>query len=156
MGFAWRRRPVRLLVAATAIGAGLGTYFAINSGGPGSIHVRGTLRLGPLAAVDMVHPFGAAEDGDVCVSGDGYDDITAGAPVTIGAPSGPALAVGPLSGGAETDVGDSADAATGFCAFTFDVVVPAGQDMYTVTIGHRGTQTFTPEQIAQGISLTLG
>jgi len=152
----WRRRRVQLLAAAVAAGVGIGTYFAVGSSGPGTIDVHGTLRLGPLSAVDEVHSFGTAEDGDVCVSGSGYDDITAGAAVTVGGPTGQTLAVAPLSGGAEDGVADVGGAAMGFCVFSFDATVSAGQSAYTVTIGHRGTQTFTPAQVGEGIQLKLG
>jgi len=152
----WRRRRVQLLAAAVAAVVGTGTYFAVGGSGPGTIDVHGTLRLGPLSAVDEVHSFGTAENGDVCISGDGYDDITAGAAVTIGGSAGQTLAVAPLSGGAEDGVADVGGAAMGFCVFSFDATVPDGQSAYTVTIGHRGTQTFTPAQAAEGIQLKLG
>lgn len=152
----WRRRPVQLLAAAAAVAIGVSTYVATSSSATAQIHVRGTLRLGPTAAADMIHPVGAVENGDVCQSGAGYDDITAGAAVTVGGSNGQPLAVGPLSGGAEAGVDDSAGMALGFCVFSFDVGVPDGQSAYTVTISHRGTQTFTPEQVAAGIALTLG
>lgn len=152
----WRRRRVQLLAAAVAVAVGAGTYVAIGSSGPGTIDVHGTLRLGPLSAVDEVHSFGAAENGDVCVSGSGYDDITAGAAVTVGGSNGQTLGVGPLSGGAESGVDTVGGALMGFCVFTFDVTVPAGQSVYTVTIGHRGTQTLTAVEVTGGIALTLG
>lgn len=150
----WRRRPVQLLAAAAAVAIGLGAYFAASSG-PAQIHVRGTLQLGPLSAVDSTN-FDHAANGDGCTAGQGYSDITAGATVVVGGSTGQSLGVGALNAGVERNVDSSLGLALGDCVFSFDVAVPGGQTAYTVTISHRGTQTFTPQQVAAGIQLTLG
>jgi hypothetical protein len=150
----WRRRPVQLLAAAIVVATGVGTYFAVSSG-PAQIHVRGTLTLGILAAT----PSGTgatATNGESCTADQGYDDITAGATVAIGGANGQTLAVGPLSAGVLRNVDDSLGSPEGDCVFSFDVAVAGGQSAYTVTISHRGSQTFTPQQVADGIALTLG
>lgn len=134
----WRRRPVQLLAAAAAVAIGLGVYFAVGSG-PGQVHVRGTLTL-------AAGGFLPANNG--CQGDGGYSDITPGTAVMVGGSTGQTLGVGALSTGQED--------ANSNCVFTFDVAVPAGQSVYTVTISHRGTQTLTADQVANGIALTLG
>jgi len=134
------------------IAAGVGIYFAVGSG-PAQVHVHGTLQLGALSAVDNT---GTAANGDSCTAGQGYSDISAGTTVVVGGGNGQTLAVGALSAGVETNVDNSLGTPLGDCVFSFDVAVPGGQSAYTVTISHRGTQTFTPAQVAAGIQLTLG
>jgi len=147
-----RRRPVQLGAAVVVVAAGVGIYFAASSG-PAQVHVRGTLSLGALAATPTG---GTATNGGPCQANQGYDDITAGATVAVGGSNGQTLAVGALSSGVEANVDTSLGFAAGNCVFSFDVAVPGGQSAYTVTISHRGTQTFTPAQVAAGIQLTLG
>lgn len=132
------RRPVQLLAAVAAVAVGAGVYLAVG-GSPSQVHVHGTLSL--AAGGFLPEANGCAGDG-------GYSDITPGTAVTVGGSTGQTLGIGALSAGQE-----NADAA---CVFTFDVAVPAGQSVYTVTISHRGTQTLTAEQVANGIDLTLG
>jgi len=150
----WRRRPVQLAAAAVLVAAGVGAYVAASSG-PAQVHVHGTLQLGPLGSVDTTSTSGAV-NGDACESGSGYSDISAGTTVAVGGGNGQTLAVGALSAGVEANVDNSLGSPLGDCVFSFDVAVPGGQSAYTVTISHRGTQTYTPAQVAQGISLTLG
>lgn len=146
----WRRRPAQIAAVLIAAGAALAIGLTAAAGSsPAAVHVRGTLNLGLTAAVDMnntdpLHPVA----GDACESAGGYSDITPGAAVTVGGPSGQTLGVGSLAAGVET--------AGGYCAFSFDVPVPGGQSLYTVTISHRGTQTFTPVQAEGPVALTLG
>lgn len=148
----WRRKPVQIAGIVAIFAAAAGGWIA-SSGGTAQIHVRGTLSIGPLGSVDST---GTAANGDQCETGQGYSDISAGTAVTIGGGTGQTLAVGALSAGVESDVDTSAGMPLGTCVFSFDVVVPGGQNAYTVTISHRGTQTFTPQQVAAGIRLTLG
>lgn len=151
----WRRRPAQIAAVAVLAMAGAGIGFAVSDSGPGQISVHGTLQLSPLAAVDSTD-FEHAANGDACEAGQGYSDITSGATVVVGGSTGQTLGIGALSAGVETNVDSSLGLAMGFCVFSFDVPVPAGQSAYTVTISHRGTQTFTPAQVAAGIELTLG
>lgn len=157
---AWWRTPVPLAGAAVAVVAvGVGAYFAGHetapsastaadaaSAGGASIHVRGTLSLPALGFIDTSNS-GQGADGDTCQATSGYDDITGGAAVTVGGQTGQTLGVGALSSGG---------IANGACVFSFDVSVPSGQSVYTVTISHRGTQTFTADQVQQPIALSLG
>jgi hypothetical protein len=170
----WQRRPVQLLtagaaVAAVAIGAwlvGRGSSApvaaAASSPSPSlsQIGVNGTLTI-PFLGTDLFAPnakdtaVDASTDpriGDPCIALGGYSDISQGIAVTVGGQTGQTLGVGSLQAGeVKGDPGKPAS-----CQFYFSVYVPAGQSVYTVTISHRGTQTFTPDQVAQGIALTLG
>lgn len=134
----WRRRPIQLLAAAVAVATCIGAYFALSSG-TGQVHVHGTLTLAAA---------GTAPDANGCQGGDGYSDITPGTAVTVGGAQGQTLGIGALSAG---QVGEGSS-----CVFSFDVAVPSGQSVYTVTISHRGTQTVSTDELANGIALTLG
>lgn len=145
----WRKRRAQVVAAVALVGAAVvvATYLGFSS--DSQIHVRGSLNLGLLAAVDPSNQnITSPVAGDTCEAAGGYDDISPGATVTVGGSTGQTLGVGALSAGHET--------AGGYCQFTFDVQVPAGQSAYTVTVSHRGTQTFTPAQVEAGIVLTLG
>jgi hypothetical protein len=133
----WTRRPLQAVGAVAVVGLGAGIWFATRPAA--SVHVHGSLTLGPGTSVST---------GDGCEGTGGYNDITAGVAVTVGGANGQTLRIGALGPGVPR-YGD-------FCDFTFDVAVPAGQSLYTVTISHRGTQTVTPDQLSAGIQLTLG
>lgn len=129
------RMKIGVVAALAALGAGI---WYINRPAP-RVDVFGTLRLAAP---------GYLPDGNgACEGTGGYDDITAGTAVTVGGASGQTLGIGSLGSGVDQ----------GFaCVFPFDVAVPGGQSIYTVTISHRGTQTLTPAEVAAGITLTLG
>lgn len=123
------------------------------SAAPASVSVHGEISLGLFDAVDQTT--GSAlqlHDGDPCTPTAGFSDISEGTAVNIGGSTGQTLAVGALGAG----VLRGNDKGVLVCQFGFQVLAPGGQSLYTVTVSHRGTQTFTPDQIAQGISLTLG
>lgn len=153
----WRRRPAQIIGAAVVIAA-IGAYFAFRANSTPQITVTGVIGV-PMddlttVTVNALDSTGAASPiaGDACTTVSGYTDIAQGTAVTIGGANGSALAVGAL--GAGTVVGSQELAQA--CSFPFSVTVPGGQSEYTVTISHRGTQVFTPQQVAQGIVLTLG
>lgn len=81
----------------------------------------------------------------------GYTDISAGTAVTIGDQTGQTIGIGALGPGKLTG-----DGAQRICQFAFNVTVPAGKTTYTVTISHRGTQSYTPAQVEQVLDVTLG
>lgn len=133
----WRKRPYQIGAAAAVLAAGVGIYFATQS--DSQVHVHGTLAI---AAGD----FTPGANG--CQGDSGFSDITPGTAVTVGGSTGQTLGIGALSVGQEDSGGN--------CVFSFDVAVPAGQSVYTVTISHRGTQTVSQDELANGIALTLG
>jgi len=159
----WWRRPavaasaaaVVLAGAGVAVGMSLGSHDSGASGPPpassgdtsSQVHVWGSIAITGFNFVDTEQPTNSLT-GDTCATTSGYDDITQGAAVIIGGPTGQigvgALGVGSISNGRSA------------CSFSFDVAVPAGLSAYTVTISHRGTQTFTADQLQGGIRLTLG
>lgn len=168
----WRQPGPAILLGAVIIAAGIGTGIALSgsSGGnasaaaaspspsPSPIDLHGTLTI-PFASTDLLSPNakdteanGEIHIGDTCVTLGGYTDISEGTAVTVGGDKGQTLAIGSLRQGSVT--GQAGQAAS--CEFGFDVQVPAGLSLYTVTISHRGMQTFTPDQVAAGIQLTLG
>jgi hypothetical protein len=168
----WRQPGPAILAGAVIIAAGVGIGIALTGGsgstpaaaasttGPPSINMHGSLTI-PFITTDLFNPNAhdttvsateAPRIGDPCEALGGYSDISTGVAVTIGGSSGQTLAVGAL--GAGSVAGQPGQSAS--CEFTFNVDVPGGQSLYTVTISHRGTQTFTPDQVAAGISLTLG
>lgn len=171
VGAPWWRQPGPAIIAgAVVIAVGVGTGIALAGSGSGSlasappspspstIEVAGTitipfgLTLDPTARDTSVAPGENPHPYDVCVAEGGYTDISAGTAVTIGGPAGQTLGIGSLGPGRVT----SNDANNAECQFGFSVPVAGGQSLYTVTISHRGTQTFTPDQVAQGVQLTLG
>ena len=78
----------------------------------------------------------------------GYDDITAGAQVTVTNEAGTVLAVGTLQNGTGTGTG---------CKFPFTVTVPPGHQFYGFEISHRGVIRYSEEQLrTTGAHLSLG
>lgn len=169
----WRQPGPAILLGAVIIAAGVGTGIALAGSGGGSavaaaspspsasdIDLHGTLTI-PFLGTDLLSPNARDTEangtndvhaGDTCVMVGGYTDISQGAAVTVGGDKGQTLAIGSLAAG--TVSGAAGQPAS--CEFGFDVQVPGGLSLYTVTISHRGTQTFTPDQVAQGIELSLG
>jgi len=139
-----RRGVAPGIVAAIAIiglGIGFGAGYAAHGSGTASkktVTVHGSLTLTQGAYKEG--------DGTDCTAGDGFSDISPGTAVTVGDDAGATLAVGQLQAGQITGGG---------CAFGFDVKVPAGRTSYTVTVSHRGTQVFSPDQIGEA-DMTLG
>ena len=146
----WQRRGAQLGAGAVVLaGAGVGVGLALGShdsnATPSQVHVWGSLTIAGFNFTDTENPTNSF-DGDTCTTTGGYDDISAGAAVVIGGPTGQ-IGVGALGAGTISN---------GTCSFDFDVPVPSGLSVYTVTISHRGTQSFTPDQLAGGVRLSLG
>jgi hypothetical protein len=149
----WYRRRNPLIVAAAAVvAAGIGIGLAL-SNGPSTIQITGVLALGPFDAIDTTST--TVANGDACESSGGYTDITAGTAVVVGNGTGQTIGTGGLQAGIEANVDDTLGTPAGNCVFQFAVTVPAGESAYTVTISHRGTTTLTPDQVKNGILLTL-
>lgn len=128
-------------IAVVCLGAGFGAGYVAHGSATTSgktVTVHGTLTLTQGAYRNG--------DGTSCTAGDGFSDISPGTAVTVGDDTGATLAVGQLQAGQNNGSG---------CAFAFDVKVPAGRTSYTVTVSHRGTQVFSPDQIGEA-DMTLG
>lgn len=104
------------------------------------------------------------EDGGTCIADDGYDDINEGAQVTVKNEAGEVLGVGALSSGVQTgsegfSYQDFLREYTGaICSFSFSFEVPGGASFYSLSVGNdnRGEITYTAEELAEGVFLTLG
>jgi len=124
------------LALAAGFGAGWASHTSSGGSSSASTAVHGTLTL-PDGGYTSV--------GTTCAGSGGYQDISAGVAVTIGDQTGKTLAVTSLQAGTFGGGG---------CQFAFSAKV-ATATTYTVTISHRGTQTFTPADIPGGFNLTL-
>jgi len=164
----WRSPAAIGASIVVVLGVGVAVGFLIGPGGaapaatasssPPAVDVHGEIRLAFIASDlslnardEVADGLAYAHVGDPCTALGGYSDISAGTAVTIGGSQGQTLAVGALSAGSLG--GQPGLSAT--CDFTFSVQAPGGQSLYTVTISHRGTQTVTPADLADGITLTL-
>lgn len=164
-----RKRAMVIGISAVVIlGAGIGIGTALNGSNPAptakpkaaaTLYLTGSLQIpfvGSTGSPQALDTTSSTElnTGDACTATGGFDDIAQGAAVTLGGPTGQTLAVGQLAAGTVTQPLTST---TPVCEFDFDGTVAAGLSEYTVTIGHRGTQVFTPTQVAQNdVLLTLG
>jgi hypothetical protein len=84
--------------------------------------------------------------GTGCFTSGGYADIAAGAQIIIKDAAGKVLATTTLGPG----VG------AGICTFPFTADVPRGSDFYGVELARRGVVTFSAEQMAAGVHLSIG
>lgn len=142
------------VVAIAGLGIGFGAgYAAHGSNEPSKQGAVAATSAASTAATVTMHGSltlrtGAYvnQDGTNCVSGDGYSDISAGTAVTIGDQTGATVVVTQLQQGQITGNG---------CEFDFNTQVPSGRASYTVTVSHRGTQVFQPDQIMQA-NVVLG
>lgn len=157
-----RRRRVRLprvaliAIAAVVAAAGIGIGIAATSSSAtpnftlhGSLTIIDTTGWVDTTTTSIANN---ATAGDACIAGAGYADIAAGVQVIVADGSGVTLATGALEAG--TVVNDGSGAA---CQFAFSIPdVPGGRQFYAVSVTHRGTSTFSAQQAADGVALTLG
>jgi hypothetical protein len=129
-----------IAVGVAALGLVLGVVAAAST-----MEITGTFQL-----VDAgYYGYGGFSSGSACSGRGGYSDIHAGTGVTIADASGAVVATGSLQSG-------RASSST-TCDFTFTVPdVPAGEDFYQVEVSHRGTLTYTADQLRAGLALSLG
>ena len=128
---------VAAIALAVGFGAGWASHTSSSTSSSATTAVHGTLTL-PDGGYTSI--------GNVCSGSGGYQDINAGVAVTIGDQTGKTLTVASLKPG---------HFGGGGCQFDFTATVPAATT-YTVTISHRGTQTFSPADVASGFNMTLG
>lgn len=132
-----------ILATALVIGLGFGIHATLESSRHEStFDITGTISLmsGATAA--------SAPSGYDCVGTKGYDDLSPGAAVKISDEAGKLLAKGTL---------DSSTGGSSYCVFSFTVSgVPRGSKFYEVEVAHRGGISYTEEEAAAGIGLTLG
>lgn len=145
-----RRRRVWPYLLAAAAGLALAAaavgfiVFRPGSAAPATLDVLGQIRLTGGFVVD-------SENDRTCRGVSGYSDIGQGAPVVIHDETGKVVGVGQLAPGTASDAAGSA------CVFGFDVQdVPDGK-FFGIEVSHRGTVTFTRQQIKDDlVRLNLG
>lgn len=108
---------------------------------PKTVRVAGTMSLPGGGYVGN-----GFKDGGRCYGNQGYDDIDAGAQVTISDDSGRTLAITQLRGGRVSELE---------CVFKFRATVPAGKRFYGIEVTHRGVIK-EPESKLGHVALTLG
>jgi hypothetical protein len=133
---------VLLVAVASAVG-----YVVANrkpSGGTG-FTLRGELVLGdPGVFWSKAEP---------CSGKRGYEDLTAGTPVTITDAGGQTIGLGSLRPG----VADSTNDGNDLCKFAFSVPnVPVGKGFYGAEIGKRGVVQFDENQAKSGVQMFVG
>lgn len=121
----------------------------------GTLTLDGNLVIGrrPGEVFDPAKPVTAGTD---CAGAGGYDDIEAGAAVTV-FDGDTVIAVGSLEPGEVVSAQASGHSkATGTCRFSFSIAnVATGRAFYSVEVSHRGKVNF-PADRAEDVSLTLG
>jgi hypothetical protein len=143
-----RRWPHPLVtgLAGVVVGAGVvGLVWGLSGGGSGAPSVF-TLRGAMTLTGDHVPSGATSED---CTGYSGFEDITAGAGVTVYDSAGKVVASGALGTGKPKG---------GACVFPVRVPdVPEGSKFYRVEVGHRGQITVTAaEAKAGGFAASLG
>lgn len=114
--------------------------------GCGSQTLHGTVHL--TSSSGVTHAAGS------CSGSGGYDDLTAGAPVTVKNESGSIIATGTLDEG----VSDPAYP-TVACDFAFTISNLPDAKFYSVEVSHRGALTYSKDELnAKGwkIAATIG
>lgn len=142
----WQRKPV--LIAAAALAAVLVivvVLLATGVFGGGTMTVHGSFQVA----------------GNPLQSGQNYPDISDGTQVVVTDPSGKVIGTSSLSFDAKaTSVLNktlgSLSHLAGETIYDFTVTVPAGEPRYGITVGHRGTIWFTPQEMSKGPGLSLG
>ena len=88
--------------------------------------------------------------GSICTGTGGYDDIQAGASVTVTDANGTTIALGSLLLGETSEL-------IFRCVFPIRVLdVPMGKGFYGIEVAHRGKVQIAEADLAAGVHLTLG
>lgn len=96
---------------------------------------------------DLTLSGSGTKDGAACSGNEMYGDIAQGTQIVVSDPEGTIVAVGTLGDG--TTKGPD-------CVFPFTVEhVPKMEKFYGITLGQRGTLTYTPDQMKEGLHLYL-
>lgn len=145
---------IRCLSAALAIAAGSLTLGACSGHtgastathtGPKTITVHGTMTLDAFGSETV--------DGVTCGGSDGYDDIVAGADITITDASGKVVGSGHLPQGSAT-MGEDDEIKR--CVFDWKVKnVLLASKFYKVSIANRDAPTQTRKQMRHSVDLTF-
>ncbi len=124
-----------LAVAVLIVAGGIGGYLLLR---PSRLTISGVLELRSAST---------ATSAGRCSGTGGYNDIVAGADVTVTDAAGTIVAIGALGAGAVTNMA---------CAFPFSVSAPAGKGFYGLAIGHRSKVQYSESALAKPVHLSLG
>lgn len=142
------RRP-RVLLAASGVAAlGLATGLALLLTG-GSTDLKVTFSLQDF--------FGTSG----CEGGTGgFSDVGPGTDVVVRGGEGQVIGTAQLGDGPSVSMSEGIDEGVGGCIWSTTVAdIPTGEDFYSISVGGRGEQTYSKEQLEEGqweVSLELG
>lgn len=150
----WFVKTAVLLIALaglTACSGGSGSVTPAQSS-PDTSGVVGDVRVDASTASVLAKHVAI---GDPCTSGEGFEDLHQGTQVVIADESGRTIALGSLDAG--TIAGRPGQQVfTLDCSFAFEVPdVPTGHPFYRVSVGRRGSQQFSAEEIQRRLHLVL-
>lgn len=95
-----------------------------------------------------------------CEVGPGYEDVKAGAQITVTDEAGKVIGLGQLGAGLTSIIENvnGTGRTSWLCEFHFSVPnIPGGHQFYGIELAHRGVVRFTPDQIESGkVKLSLG
>lgn len=143
-----------VLILAALGGIMTAAYFAPRvigalKGGPDTFSITGELTITGSGI-----KYGASSAD--CVGDGGYGDIRPGLSVVVTDSKGETVAVGSIPEEGKARRESVSPIRPTSCTFAFSVAgVPEGSKFYGVTIGRRGTQQYSREELGQPIRLTL-
>lgn len=139
----------RQRAAIVAVACGGLALIAGACGGDGGMHLEGSLEL-RTAGTNLQTPHNIATSGTECAGKNGYDDIGPDAQVVVAADG---RTVGLTTLGRGRIISDTErpllDEALASCRFSFALEVERGHDFYTVTVGRRGSKTYSGKELAE-------
>lgn len=95
-----------------------------------------------------LYDYDSNQNSSTCSGTDGYSDISVGTQVRVSNTAGHIVALGEL---------EPSSYRPGECEFTFEVTgVPQGEEFYQIEVSHRGTLTYSEEEMRSGLALSLG
>jgi len=159
-----RRAGLALVVVLALAGCGSSQAAAPSSSAPSTspqttTTIKGyiSVLIDPRRASDLLDDDDEATIGELpCSPKAGYDDIRAGAQVTVTDESGTVLGLGSLTeSGLWAEEPDTLLILSD-CRFDFEVAVPEGAKFFGVEVAHRGVVRYTAEQAKDELHLTLG
>jgi hypothetical protein len=118
--------------------------------GIGLLSACGGHSLQGSIALHSIGTFGSKSIGENCFGTGGYNDLAAGAQVTIRDETGKVLATGHLDEGKTKSASE--------CDFAFNLDVPDAK-FYQVEVSHRGQVTYSADDLEKAgwrVQLTLG
>lgn len=156
---------VGVMLAASACGGSTPTSAAASSTPAPIVTVTGQVVI-PFVGADLFvpdardttvppGPFAKPTAGDPCVGLGAYADVEQNATVAITGDTGQTLAMASLDPGIVGSVRKGTEDVYA-CLFLFNTTVPGGQRSYTVKVGQRDPLTYTAQQIAQPLAISVG